>query len=148
MQNILFVCTGNTCRSPMAAAVAIEFFTQSGLAAQISSCGVYAWNDAPASQNAISAMSAMGLDLSTHSARRVNREILGAAGIIITLTAGHKTQLLADFAEFSEKIFTFGELCGDNRDIPDPFGGDMDTYLACASDIKNRIETIDWRTLL
>ena len=132
----------------MAAAVAKEFFTQNGLSAHISSSGVYAWDDAPASQNAMSAMSTIGLDLSTHSARRVNRDNLGAADIIITLTASHKSQLLANFAEFSDKIFTFGEICGDNRDIQDPFGGDMDTYLACAADIKNRIETIDWRTLL
>ena len=147
MKNILFVCTGNTCRSPMATAIATDFFAKNNIGAAASSCGVYAWDEAKASPAAVLTMAKIGLDLTAHNARRANIDIMTTATTVITMSASHKAHLLAEFAQFADKIFTLRELCSETGDIADPFGGDAATYKACADEIQNCIEKINWRDL-
>ncbi len=167
MQRILFVCTGNTCRSPMAAGLFAKILQEKGVTGvEITSAGLAAVDGAPASAEAIEAMRRAGVDLTGHRARRLTREMALAADLVLTMTRRQKEAVLALAPEAGEKIFTLTELAGriaagtaggregdpktqgaegmetteENRqvqgDIPDPFGGDLETYIATARQIE------------
>ena len=149
MKTILFVCTGNTCRSPMAAAIANKIFKSRGIEAVAVSCGVFAADGAGASENAVMAVkNHFNGDISEHKARRVSEGDLAEAHVVIAMTAGHKSHLNMMFPEFIDKIHTVGELCEQGRDIEDPFGADLDIYLQCARQIEQFLENFNWEEFL
>ena len=141
--NVLFVCTGNTCRSPMAEIIANSFFKHAGIAARASSCGVFAVPHAPASKNAVAAV---GDALLPHKSRGINFKIIEDAHLVICMTAGHKAAILAGFDNAGHKVFTFAEL--GFGDVPDPFGGDAAMYAACAKSLEKYINMLNWSELL
>jgi len=128
----------------MAEAIANHIFKTNGISASATSCGVFAQNGYGASSGALAAMENYDLDISAHKSMQANQEELEAAHIIITMTNGHKARLLSVFPDFAIKIHTISDLCGTDRDIDDPFGGDMSVYMDCAAQIKNYIEKLDW----
>ena len=145
MKTVLFVCTGNTCRSPMAAALANNIFTKRGIAAVAISCGVFATPGSRASQNAAKVMKdGWGIDISSHKARITCENDVGAADFVIAMTAGHKNHLVMQYPEFADKIYAVNEICSDGQDIDDPFGAGTDIYLQCARQIENFLENFDW----
>ncbi len=127
--NILFVCTGNTCRSPMAASLFNKIAVERNLNVRIESAGIFASEGEPASTNAIIAMKKYGIDLLSHHAQGINSELIQKSDLILTMTAAHK-MLLEPSAP--GKVFTLCEYVGEDSDIPDPYGCDMDEYEACA----------------
>jgi protein arginine phosphatase len=130
--NLLFVCTGNTCRSPMAAAAARAELTRRGWThVDVRSAGISAAGDSPASEHAATVLAEQGLDLSGHRSRPVSPELLEWADLILAMSpshvfalnemgAGTKTGLVTDFLE--------GEELG--RPVDDPFGGTVAEYRA------------------
>ena len=137
---IIFVCTGNTCRSPMAAAMAAQIFAESGLDVEISSAGVSAVKGQPASRHAIQVMKDSGLCLQSHKASDICGKALEDAGLVLTMTASHRAVLLSDYPAADGKVFTLAEYAGDSRDVADPFGGSMEEYRACATQIRKLLE--------
>ncbi|HIS02711.1 MAG TPA: low molecular weight protein arginine phosphatase [Candidatus Pullichristensenella avicola] len=114
---IVCVCTGNTCRSPMAAALLQRLLP----AAEISSAGLYAEEGAPASRHALLAMDEMGLDISQHRARRFRPEMADGA-LLLAMTRSHARALRAMCPEARVERFLGDE------DVPDPFGQGMEAY--------------------
>jgi protein-tyrosine-phosphatase len=142
IMNILFVCTGNTCRSCMAEVLANNLINGSALEVEFSSAGIYANMGQNASEGATRVMGEMGLDLSKHFAKTVTPELVHKADIILALTIGHKNLIVSRYPEARQKTFTLLEYIGEVGDIEDPFGGDVIVYRNCANTIKSSIEKL------
>ncbi len=133
---VLFVCTGNTCRSPMAEAIMNKIAEENDMNVSASSAGIMAEENVPASENAVTAMSEMNIDISGHLSHQATEADIAEADIILTMTAGQK-MLLAGAAP--EKIYTLCEFAGSGGDISDPYGGDLDEYRETAQEIYDEM---------
>ena len=137
--NVLFVCTGNTCRSPMAAALFNKIAVERDLDVRIESAGLFANDGAPASNGAIIAMKKYGIDLLGHHSQSINTELIEKSDLILTMTAAHKA-VLEPSAQ--GKTFTLCEYAGINGTIDDPYGGDVAEYEECAEKLNKALEKV------
>lgn len=123
---ILFVCTGNTCRSPMAEGIFNKAVSDKGTATVFAeSAGIFANPGQPASSNAVLALGEIGIDIAAHRARRVDVPLLERAESVFVMTPEHGEILRDRFDKFAGKIKLLG------RGVPDPFGGGMEEYRRC-----------------
>lgn len=140
-KKILFVCTGNTCRSPMCAAAVngLSPYREQWFAF---SAGLCPEKDAPISEKALRALEAAGIapvpenDYRAHRAREVCEADLAACDQAAALTAGHAFRLALLFPAYAAKICTFG------KDIPDPFGGSDEEYQSCLAAILEALPAL------
>jgi protein-tyrosine phosphatase len=141
---ILFVCTGNTCRSPLASAIARRIAAERGLSERaIESAGTSAWDGQPASDGALLVGIERELDLSTHRSRTLTREMIAAQDLILTMGPHHRDRVLA--LGGSGKTFLLVEYAthgAEDRAISDPFGGPLDGYRATADDLDALIRRV------
>lgn len=136
MNTILFVCTGNTCRSPMAACMMERILQTVGLTGwKADSAGVAAWDGQPASAGAQNAMAAQGLSLAGHRSKGVTETLLHQAQLVVCVGPSHAAALTARFAHLPPVR------CFDPA-IPDPFGGTDAEYRACAAAMQPQLEAI------
>lgn len=138
MPFVLCVCTGNTCRSPMLAALLRAEAKRQGILLLVESCGVSADLDQQASEGAIAAMSEYGIDLQPHRSRRCDPEICQKADLIFALTPRH-ADILLSMGLAPRKIHVVAEKSGG---IPDPFGGDLEEYSQCAAVLAQEIPAL------
>ncbi|MDT8435365.1 MAG: low molecular weight protein arginine phosphatase [Gemmatimonadota bacterium] len=131
---ILFVCTGNTCRSPMAEAVARCEAERRGLAGvEFRSAGVHAVPGMPASPAAVRAGGRHGLDLSGHRSADLASAGVGEGDLVLVMTRGHARVVRERHPEAAVRLVTAALGEGDPRrgaDVPDPFGGADEEYEA------------------
>ncbi len=140
---IIFVCTGNTCRSPIAEFLTKSIFMQQDLHANISSAGTMVIEEEPMSSGAITALTNLHLlgselerEMSRHRSRLVNLDMIYDSDFIFAMAYEHKSFLLNNFPDQRDKIFILGDFVGSTRyDVIDPFGKNVDIYRYCALEI-------------
>lgn len=142
MKSVLFVCTGNTCRSPMAEALLRQLWKQAGGGEELEvlSAGTSSVPGLDASQHAVTALRSKGLDLTGHRSRSVDAQLLAGVDLVLTMTERHREHLLALAPGTAGKVFTLGEYAGDRRDVSDPFGGSLAEYEATVKDLEHLLQ--------
>jgi protein-tyrosine-phosphatase len=145
---ILFVCTGNTCRSPMAAYLARNVAQRRGLDWEVDSAGLYALPGLPMSEPAVTVLGRRGITgADGHAAKPVTPELVRNADLILAMTASHARELREQFPEAAGKVHVLGEFvreeeaCGP-ADLRDPFGGTDEDYEACAAALEQWLERL------
>ncbi len=139
--NVLFVCSGNTCRSPMAKVLLELLVKQRGLDIIADSAGLFAFDGAPASDGASQVMREdYGLTLADHHAKSLDDALAHWADRIVCMTGAHKGLVQAEFP--AADACTLGEWATRDMDIRDPHGGRIVEYRACAKAIKQLLDDI------
>lgn len=142
---ILLVCTGNTCRSPMAAALMqkkiLERFggTADSVPISVASAGISAGGGDPASSGARQAIRSYGLNLESHQSTQIHSYMIEQADLVLVMGYRHRSVLCSQWPEYSDKIFM---LASDQSDISDPFGGPIEVYEHCAKQLDRH--TTHW----
>jgi len=123
MPSILFVCTANICRSPLAM---VLFREKVGLDVdnwRVESAGTWAYDGSPAAEMVRQVLSERGLDISDHRSRMVTKELLSNFDLILTMEQGHMEALKAEFPDLANRVYMLSEVIGQRFDITDPIGG-------------------------
>ena len=128
---ILFLCTGNTCRSPLAEGIMNKRAKEMNLPVTAESAGLAAFSGDEASSGSILAAKTMGIDISAHRSRPFSLYMKEEYDLFVVMTESHKAALLPYISE--EKIIVLG------GGIPDPYGGNEETYLDCAEKISEGV---------
>ena len=143
-KRILLVCTGNICRSPLAAAILFRALADRELTGvEVSSAGTGAWDGAPASEGAYLVALERGLDLSGHRARLLTRELVENADLILTMARHHRARV--DELGGDGRVFVLGEFAGrtgGEAEVSDPFGGDLDVYRETCAELEALITAV------
>ncbi|TGE34123.1 low molecular weight protein arginine phosphatase [Desulfosporosinus sp. Sb-LF] len=136
---LLFICTGNTCRSPMAEGLARAMF---GNTIQVSSAGMEAWEGKNASPHALDILKEQNVDISNHRARRINDELMADADWIIPMTQAQEEALKRFFPRHVHKIRCLGDWGNQKQDVRDPWGGSIEIYRQTAQEINELIKVL------
>ncbi len=130
MTRVLLVCTGNTCRSPLAEALLREELRQRGIEdVEVESAGTGAWEGVPASEGSYLVGLEHDLDLSAHRSRLLTRELVEGADLILTMGRSHVAR--AEALGGAGRTFLLGEFAGREghaAEVRDPFGGELSQY--------------------
>lgn len=135
---ILFLCTGNTCRSKMAEAIFESINKDKGISAF--SAGVFPIEGSTISLNASKViMENTSIDYSNHLAVGISRDTIREVDLVLTMTEELKNIFIAKFPELKTNVFTLNGYVSLNSDIIDPFGGNIEVYKNCFNQIYNSI---------
>ena len=139
--HILFVCMGNTCRSPLAEVIARRVIAESGIAGVTAgSAGVAAHIWAPASPGAQAVAAEAGLDLEPHRTAMLTETVAATADLVLCMEDFHLWRALE--LGGGDKCHLLSEMAGESGDVADPFGGSDDVYRATFKELERLVEAV------
>ncbi|MDI6600453.1 MAG: low molecular weight protein arginine phosphatase [Thermoanaerobacteraceae bacterium] len=125
---VLFVCTGNTCRSPMAAGILKKLLRDRGIEdVEVDSCG-FVEEGVPATYYAVEVAKGHGVDIESHRSKVINKSLIDDSTIILTMSKRHRDEIIKIYPGAEEKTFTITEFAGEEGEIEDPIGMGKDVY--------------------
>ena len=140
---IVIICTGNTCRSPMAEALLKKKLADklgcpiADLNIRVQSAGIAAAQGSPAALQAVQVMHEQGLDLNDHESQQLHYQTARDADLLLTLSNSHRRAIIGEWPEFEDKTFAIDP---DGGDVADPYGAPVDVYHACAEQISGLLD--------
>ncbi|GEK33259.1 low molecular weight protein arginine phosphatase [Kurthia sibirica] len=142
--NIYFICTGNTCRSPMAEAILKNKNLQN---VEVSSAGVFAQDGGELSRNAQTVLMQNDIEVD-HTTSAIDAEKLAKADLILTMTLGHRQAVLQAYPAVADKTFTLKEYVdASNYDVSDPYGGSVEVYRQTFKELQQLIDALQLKIL-
>lgn len=145
MKRIMFICTGNICRSAMADGLMKKLAKDNNKEIEVYSCGIFAEDGDMPTFNAMEAIKEYDVDLKLHRATNIRNSKIEDMDIILCATVSHKNNVINMYPNLKDKIFTIKEYADYDKndlDIPDPWGYDIETYRFCASTISKCLNKI------
>ncbi len=142
---ILFVCTGNTCRSPMAEGLMRHYLKESKIEAEVLSAGLSAFEGSPPSENSVKAMQEKGIDIREQQSTQLSGSLVDEVTHIFALGSGHLQVIQEYFPQAVEKTFLVREFIAQDeadREIGDPFGGPLEQYQETRDQIDQAMPSI------
>ncbi len=141
-KSIVFVCTGNVCRSPMAAGFFYDKLLREKAdgRVRVRSAGTWALEGQPASAYALQVMNEHGLDIGQHRGRTLTQDDVDQADLILVMTKRHADIIERDMRPGPDKLFLLSEMAGQAQDIVDPYGGSLHDYRRTAAELQQWVE--------
>ena len=142
MPSVLFVCSANQLRSPLAEVLFKDLLQRRKQAAawQVGSAGVWALEGSPAARAAVRMAAARGLDLSAHTARPVTEDLLRTADLVLVMEQEHQDALREAFPALSERVHLLTSMAGETGDVEDPIGLPLERVQRLVEDLERLLD--------
>ena len=140
MPSVLFVCTANVCRSPMAMAIFRNLVQGDQEDWEVASAGTWAIEGVPVTSKALFVLQSKGLDISDHRSQTVSRELIDRFDLILTMEKNQKEALSAEFPQRARRIFLLSEMIGLVYDVPDPIGKPLIDFQNTVNEIEQTLK--------
>lgn len=140
MPSVLFVCTANVCRSPMAMAIFRNLVQGDQEDWQVDSAGTLAVEGVPVTYKAQVVLQNKGLDVSEHLSQTISQELIDRYDLILTMEKNHKEALTIEFPQKAERIFMLSEMIGLVYDVPDPIGRSLTEFQNTYDEIEQTLK--------
>jgi protein-tyrosine-phosphatase len=138
---VLFVCTGNTCRSPAAAAIFQKRLQDLGfLNWQVGSVGIRATEGQLASQNSVTCLAKRGIDLSMHRSRAFKLQLIQPSTLLLCMEQAHVDWFQQHYPQIQKNVYLLSEMSYQQVDVNDPYGGSLDSYQRMVDEVTFLIE--------